>query len=723
MSSVLEKYNKINNNIKSNIEKQIHNKIIIQVGNATCENAAGSREVLKEFQKLLSASNRDDIMIKESGCTGRCAAEPIVSIYLPGKTPFKYASVTPEMVSHIFTETVINKRMVLDYLLDKKTKNVYKNIVTFLSNKKCPCDKIDCISYFNEKIKKEGIKEDTVRAFKGSGFSFTSKDDNQQCYMIVYPEHILYKVENKIDIDNIIKSHIKNNKIAEELVIKKDFLGDRFFDTYGDVPFFNKQTRLTLRNSGIIDPENIDDYIFYDGFAALAKVLDSMTPEQVIDEVKKSGLRGRGGGGFPTGIKWENTRIPDGKIKYIICNADEGDPGAFMDRSTLEGDPYSIIEGMVIGAYAIGASKGYFYIRAEYPLAIERIEKAIKKARELNFLGENILGSGFNFELEIRLGAGAFVCGEETALIHSIEGKRGQPRIKPPYPSQEGLWGKPTAINNVETWANIPVIFLYGSEWFAGIGTKKSTGTKVFALAGDVRNTGLVEVPMGTTLRDIIFDIGGGVPFDKKIKAVQTGGPSGGCIPADKLDTIVDYDSLTEAGSIMGSGGMIVLNEDSCMVDVARFFLDFTKDESCGKCTPCREGTVRMLEILNKIIDGKGTLEDLDKLERLGNVIKKASLCGLGQTAPNPVLSNLKNFRKEFEAHVVEKKCPAKKCSKLITYEIIKDKCIGCTACARICPVNCISGKAKEVHLIDQSICIKCGQCYTTCKFDAIGKI
>jgi len=452
--------------------------------------------------------------------------------------------------------------------------------------------------------------------------------------------------------------------------------------------------------------------------------LDKGNPDYVIDEIIKSGLRGRGGGGFPTGQKWKLTATlsPD-PIKYVICNADEGDPGAFMDRSALEGDPYSIIEGMIIGAYAMRATKGYFYIRAEYPLAIERIEKALKVSREYNLLGDNILGSDFSFDLEIRLGAGAFVCGEETALIHSIEGKRGQPRIRPPYPSLSGLWGHPTSINNVETWANVPAIMLYGSDWFNRIGTKGSKGTKVFALAGKVKNTGLIEVPMGTTLREVIYDIGGGILGDRELKAIQTGGPSGGCIHSSKVDTPIDYETLKQIGSMMGSGGMIVLDDKDCMVQTAKFFLEFTKDESCGKCLPCREGTFRMLEILERITSGHGEIEDLDKLQRLGNIIKTTSLCGLGQTAPNPVLSMIANFREEFEIHIKEHRCPTQKCQQLITYRIIPDKCTGCTICARRCPVFCISGSRKQIHEINEVECIKCGECFNVCKFDAIEKI
>jgi len=483
-----------------------------------------------------------------------------------------------------------------------------------------------------------------------------------------------------------------------------------------------KQLRIALKNCGVIDPESIEEYIANDGYMALGNILADMTPEDVINELKESGLRGRGGGGFPTGLKLEFARKNKSDKKYIVCNADEGDPGAFMDRSILEGDPHSILEAMAICGYAIGSDQGFIYTRAEYPLAIDRLKLAISQAYEMGLLGRNILGSGFSFDIELKYGAGAFVCGEETALINSIEGHRGEPHFKPPYPAEKGLWEKPTTVNNVETLANIPTIFNMGASWFSKIGTKTSKGTKVFALAGNVNKVGLVEVPMGTTLREIVFDIGEAIKDGKNFKAVQTGGPSGGCIPAQFLDVPIDYESLKEIGSMMGSGGMIIMDEDTCMVDIAKYYLEFTTDESCGKCTACRIGNKRLYEILQKITEGNGTREDLVKLKELAEIIKDASLCGLGQSAPNPVLSTMKYFYDEYLAHVDEKRCPAGICSSLTTYEINKEKCIGCTLCAKACPVGCINGKVRETHVIDQEKCIKCGACYKACKFDAVSK-
>ncbi|MFH1646029.1 MAG: NADH-quinone oxidoreductase subunit NuoF [Candidatus Omnitrophota bacterium] len=539
--------------------------------------------------------------------------------------------------------------------------------------------------------------------------------------IIISPNYCVYGNVSEDDIPELIYEHIVRARPLARLSIDEDHLFNRFYRVFGDVSFFGKQMRIALRNCGIIDPECIDDYLALRGYEALAKVLTSMKPEDVIEEVRQSGLRGRGGAGFPTGIKWNFASKAEGDEKYVICNADEGDPGAFMDRSAIEGDPHTIIEGMVIGAYAIGAENGIVYIRAEYPLAIKRLEIAIKSARQHNVLGKNILGSEFSFDIEIRLGAGAFVCGEETALIHSIEGSRGMPRPRPPFPSVSGLFGKPTLINNVETWANIPVIILDTAKWFSSIGTEKSKGTKVFALAGKVKNTGLVEVPMGTTLREIVYGIGGGIPDNKKFKAIQTGGPSGGCLPEEFLDTQIDYESLSKAGSIMGSGGMIVIDEDSCMVNIAKFFLEFTQNESCGKCTPCREGTKRMLEILTRITEGKGQAGDIEKLLRLGNMIKKASLCGLGQSAPNPVISTIKNFRDEYEEHINQKLCRAGECRDLAEF-VIEDNCIGCGLCKRVCPANAITGMPKQKHIIDSTICVKCGECFLVCKRKAISK-
>ena len=543
--------------------------------------------------------------------------------------------------------------------------------------------------------------------------------------VIVYPEGAFYSRVKVEDVDEIVSEHLIKGRIVQRLLYHGSVAEDNTVKALDDVDFYRKQKRVALRNCGVIDPENIDEYIAFDGYKALQKVLTEMTPEEVIDTISKSGLRGRGGGGFPTGRKWAfaaaQPRGPEYK-KYVCCNADEGDPGAFMDRSVLEGDPHTVLEAMAIAGYAIGSDQGYIYVRAEYPIAVKRLEIAIEQAREYGLLGEDIFGTGFNFNINIRLGAGAFVCGEETALMNSIQGNRGEPWPRPPFPAVRGLFGKPTILNNVETYANVCQIILNGPEWFASMGTERSKGTKVFALGGKINNTGLVEVPMGTTLREIIYEIGGGIPGGKSFKAVQTGGPSGGCLPAHMLDTPVDYDNLIAAGSMMGSGGMIVMDEDNCMVDIARFFLDFTVDESCGKCTPCRIGTRRMLEILNRICEGKGEDGDIERLENLAQNIKATALCGLGQTAPNPVLSTIKQFRHEYEAHIYDKHCPAGVCKKLLNYVIDPEKCRGCTLCARVCPTGSISGKVKEPHVIDPKKCIKCGACMEKCKFGAISK-
>lgn len=574
------------------------------------------------------------------------------------------------------------------------------------------------INRLHEEIKKNGL-ENEVEVVRTGCFGLCALGP----IMIVYPEGCFYSAVKEEDIPEIVSEHLLKGRIVERLLYQET-VTENGIKPLSDTNFYKKQHRVALRNCGNINPENIDEYIAKDGYQALAKVLNEMTPEQVIQEILDSGLRGRGGAGFPTGKKWQLARtiVQDGGQKYVCCNADEGDPGAFMDRSVLEGDPHAVIEAMAIAGYAIGASQGYIYVRAEYPIAVKRLQIAIDQAREYGLLGKNIFGKGFDFDLGIRLGAGAFVCGEETALMTSIEGKRGEPRCRPPFPAEKGLFQRPTVLNNVETYANVPQIILNGASWFSSMGTEKSKGTKVFALGGKINNTGLVEVPMGTTLREIVYEIGGGIPKGKKFKAAQTGGPSGGCIPTEHLDVKIDYDNLIAIGSMMGSGGLIVMDEDNCMVDIAKFFLEFTVDESCGKCTPCRIGTKRLYEMLHKITDGNGTLEDLDKMEKLCYYIKNNSLCGLGQTAPNPVLSTLRYFKDEYIAHVVDKKCPAGVCSHLLQYKIDPDKCKGCTACARACPAGAISGTVKEPHSIDPTKCLKCGACMSKCKFGAIIK-
>ena len=584
------------------------------------------------------------------------------------------------------------------------------------------CGGTGCLSSKSEQIIKNletlisvnGLEKEVIVKKTGC-FGFCEKGP----IVKILPDNVLYIEVKPEDAEEIVESHLINEKIVERLLFIDPRTKEKIHDGK-DMQFYRKQVRIALKNCGVINPEDIDDYIIHDGYKALEKVIKTMSSEDVINEIKESGLRGRGGGGFPTGLKWEFTKKAINKEKYVVCNADEGDPGAFMDRSILEGDPHGILEAMTICGYAVGASKGLIYIRAEYPVAVSRLEKAISTARERGYLGNNILGSDFSFDIDIKLGAGAFVCGEETALIHSMEGERGEPTTKPPFPTESGYWSKPTNVNNVETFANITKIILNGASWFRSIGTPKSPGTKVFALAGKVNNVGLVEVPMGTTLREVIFEIGDGIKKNKKFKAVQTGGPSGGCLTEQDLDTPIDFDTLLAKGSMMGSGGMIVMDETDCMVSIAKFYLEFTLDESCGKCTPCRIGNTRLHEILERITNGNGKKEDLDLLRELSTTIKDTALCGLGQTSPNPVLSTLNKFYDEYLAHIEDKTCPAKQCKNLIKYEINPNKCIGCTLCARRCPVQAIESKLKTPHIIDQSKCIKCGACFENCKFEAV---
>lgn len=594
---------------------------------------------------------------------------------------------------------------------------VYRSHVLICNGTGCTASKSpEIMAILEKELVAKGIEKE-VKIVKTGCFGLCEKGP----ILVVYPEGATYCHVTPNDIGEIVSEHLVKGRIVKRLL-----LGDKDAEdvarSLDNVEFFSRQFRIALRNCGVINPEVIDEYIAKDGYSALAKALTEMTPQQVIEEIKKSGLRGRGGGGFSTGMKWQFAAKEVNDQKYVCCNADEGDPGAFMDRSVLEGDPHTLIEAMAIAGYAIGSNQGYIYVRAEYPIAVQRLNIAIGQAREYGLLGKNIFDTDFSFDLEIRLGAGAFVCGEETALMTSIEGHRGEPRTRPPFPAVKGLWERPTILNNVETYANIPVILLKGADWFSAIGTEKSKGTKVFAVGGKINNTGLVEIPMGTTLREVIYDIGGGIPKGKKFKAAQTGGPSGGCIPASHIDVPIDYDNLIALGSMMGSGGLIVMDEDNCMVDIAKFFLEFTVDESCGKCPPCRIGTKRMYEILERITSGKGEEGDIEKLEVLAESIKQGALCGLGQTAPNPVLSTLKYFRDEYEAHIKEKRCPAGVCKAMLKYTIIPEKCKGCSLCSKKCPVNAISGEIKKPYIIDQTKCIKCGVCMDTCKFAAIEK-
>lgn len=605
------------------------------------------------------------------------------------------------------------KRKELDLRVNTKADTREKHILvcqgTGCTSSKSP----QILEEFKKIIKERQIEN--VRVIKTGCFGLCAKGP----IVIIRPEDTFYAMVKPEDCEEIIQTHIvEGNKV--ERLLAKDIDGTKV-NSLDDLNFYKKQKRIALKNCGVINPEEIDEYLAFDGYQALEKVLTEMTPNEVIEEIKASGIRGRGGAGFPTGMKWELTKASEGKQKYVVCNADEGDPGAFMDRSILEGDPHSVLEAMAIAAYCIGANQGYIYVRAEYPIAVKRLQIAIDQARDYGILGKNIWDTDFSFDIEIRLGAGAFVCGEETALLESIEGKRGQPRVKPPYPATSGLWGKPTLINNVETYANIAQIILKGSQWYASIGTENSKGTKVFALGGNVNNIGLVEVPMGTTLREIVFDIGGGIPNGREFKAAQTGGPSGGCIPKEHLDTPIDYESLKEIGSMMGSGGLIVMDDTKCMVSLAKFYLEFTVSESCGKCTPCRIGTKRMHEILEKLCNGEGSELDIYKLEKLASNIQKASICGLGQSAPNPVISTLRYFREEFKEHAVDKQCRALECKAMSKITINEEKCKGCGLCQKSCPVEAIEGQAREKRVINQDKCIKCGTCLSSCPFKAIG--
>lgn len=595
---------------------------------------------------------------------------------------------------------------------------MYRSHVMVCGGTGCTSSNSDKIAQaFEDEILATGL-QDEVKVIRTGCFGLCALGP----IVVIYPEGSFYSMVKEENVKEIVDEHLLKGRPVTRLLYDETVAEDNTVKSLDDTAFYKKQLRIALRNCGVINPENIDEYIAFDGYAALGKVLTEMTPDEVIQTILDSGLRGRGGAGFPTGLKWKFAAGNKADQKYVCCNADEGDPGAFMDRSILEGDPHVVIEAMAIAAYAIGASQGYVYIRAEYPIAVQRLTIAINQAREYGLLGKNIFGTDFSFDLDIKLGAGAFVCGEETALMTSIEGKRGEPRPRPPFPAVKGLFAKPTILNNVETYANVPQIILKGADWFASMGTEKSKGTKVFALGGKIKNTGLVEIPMGTTLRTIVEEIGGGIPNGKKFKAAQTGGPSGGCIPASLIDTPIDYDNLIAIGSMMGSGGLIVMDEDTCMVDIAKFFLEFTVDESCGKCTPCRVGTKRLLELLNKITDGKGTMEDLDKIEELAEFIKANSLCGLGQTAPNPVLSTMRYFRDEYVEHIVNKRCPAGVCKALLNYKIDPVKCKGCTLCARTCPAGAISGTVRQPHSIDTTKCVKCGACVEKCKFGAISK-
>ncbi len=694
---------------KNNLANSKEN--FVRIGVSSCSIAAGTLEIFEEFLKEIER-RKLSVKVKKCGCLGICYAEPFAEVKTEGLPPVIYGRLRKEDVTKIIESHIENKRLVEGLIYEVRSKNAlnpeedsflksteFNKTIIFIADTDFSSEEklLEFYDLFRLKLKEE--KAEIVRV---ADLGIYKKG----IVIKILPLNVVYYNFKKEDIDRIITLTVKKKEIMKGFLLEQE----------------PKQYRIVLRNCGLIDPEFIEDYKERAGYKALEKVLFEFTPQQVIEEIEKSKLRGRGGAGFPTGLKWKFAQKASSEEKYIVCNADEGDPGAYMDRSILEGDPHTVIEGMIIAGYAVGAKKGYFYIRAEYPLAIQRVKKAVEQAYKDKLLGKNILGSKFSFDIEIRLGAGAFVCGEETALIASLEGKRGTPRPRPPYPSEKGLWRKPTVINNVETLANVPMIILKGAEWFTSIGTENSTGTKVFALTGKIRNSGLIEVPMGITLKEIVYEIGGGISSQKRLKAIQTGGPSGGVIPEKLIDVVVDYESFKSLGSIMGSGGMIVMDEEDCMVDVAKFYLGFCVDESCGKCAPCRIGGYQMLNILSKISKGEAELEDLNKLRRIAKAMQKASLCGLGQTAPNPVLSTLKYFESEYKTHIIEKRCPALKCRELITYSILQSKCARCGLCAKKCPVKAIAGDRQTGFYIQLDKCIKCGECFEICRFGAIDR-